>query len=314
MHYHTKGEDYGQSLKIVTSCNFFLVLCLEMAESVKQNLLAAFRYLLKPLVRMALRNGVSFTDFSDALKKSYVDVAAKQMMSKGSEPTEDGVALMTNIERTDVSLILSGGVVDGSYGREAQDWSPLPLLLGAWHVDPKYAGPYGVVRDLEFTSSKGGTPSFTDLARETCPNFSPQALLDELLRVGAVKPVGSGFYRAIQRSYVPAPLSVPSILYLARVVHNLCETLEVNLRAKEERAQGRMERSIYTAHGIPRSEYPHFQKYLSERGQQFADDIDNWITARDVEGAKDPMHLGVGFYHYVVNEDDENMLSKELPH
>ena len=284
-----------------------------MTDSVKQNLLAAFRYLLKPLVRMALKNGLSFGEFSGALQKAYVDVAAKQMKLKEKIPTEEGISLMTNIEQADVRSILHGDS-DFGYGREAQDWSPLPLVLGAWHADPRYTGPYGVLRDIEFSTSTGQSPSFVDLVHETCPSFSPQVLFDELLRVGAIQHVGSGFYRAIKRSYVPAPLSVPSILNLARVVHNLCETLEVNLRAIDERGQGRMERSIYTAHGIPRSEYADFQKYLSVRGQQFADDIDNWITARDVEGVKDAMHLGVGFYHYVVNVDDENMLSKDLPH
>jgi hypothetical protein len=131
--------------------------------------------------------------------------------------------------------------------------------------------------------------------------------------VGAIEQVGNGFYRAVQRSYVPSPLSVPSILNLARVVHNLCETLEVNLRPIQERGKGRMERSIYTDHGIPRSEYPAFQDYLNIRGQEFADDIDNWMSARDVDGIQEPMKIGVGFYHFVVNEDDESMLSKDLP-
>jgi hypothetical protein len=284
-----------------------------MTDSVKQNLLAAFRYLLKPLVRMALKNGLLFPDFSEALKMAYVDVAAKQMKGAGvSEPTEEGILLIANVEKSDVTAILAGGH-DVGYGREAQDWSPIPLLLGAWHTDPKYSGPYGVLRDLEFATAPDGPPSFSDLARATCPNISPRALFDELLRIGAIEEVGAGFFRAIKRSYVPDPLSVPSILNLARVVHNLSETLEFNLRAIEERGQGRMERSIYTAHGIPRSEYSSFQKYIALRGQAFADDIDNWITARDIKRTQETMQIGVGFYHYVVNEDDEHMLSRDLP-
>ncbi len=283
-----------------------------MTDSVKQNLLSAFRYLLKPLVRMALKNGLSFTDFSGALKRAYVDVAARQMKMQGNAPTEEGISVITNIEQSDVRPILHGGS-DLRYGREAQDGSPLPLVLAAWHTDPKYAGPYGVLRDLEFDKSSTRASTFTDLVRDTCPEFSARALFDELLRVGAIEQVGNGFYRAVQRSYVPSPLSVPSILNLARVVHNLCETLEVNLRPIQERGKGRMERSIYTDHGIPRSEYPAFQDYLNIRGQEFADDIDNWMSARDVDGIQEPMKIGVGFYHFVVNEDDESMLSKDLP-
>ena len=267
--------------------------------------------MLKPLVRMALKNGLLFPDFSDALKKAYVDVAAKQIKGEGAEPTEEGLFLIANVEKSDVRAILAGGN-DAGYGREAQDWSPIPALLGAWHTNPKYSGPYGVLRDLEFSTASDTAPSFTDLALETCPGISPRALFDELLRIGAIQEVGSGFFRAIKRSYVPDPLSVPSILNLARVVHNLSETLEFNLRAIEERGQGRMERTIYTAYGIPRSEYSSFQNYIAVRGQAFADDIDNWITARDIKGTPDTMEIGVGFYHYVVNEDDESMLSEDF--
>ncbi len=284
-----------------------------MSEAIKPNLRAAFRYLLKPLIRLAVKNGVSFPEFAQSLKEAYVDVVAKQIRTSGIDPTEEGIFLIANIETQDVRDILRAGN-DKKYGREAQDWSPLPVLLGAWHTDPKFTGPYGVLRDLEFSSAVAGGPeTFTDLALTYCPGISPQVIFDELLRIGAVKAVGNGFFRAVKRSYVPDPLSVPSILNLARVVHNLCETLETNLRAGPDRGETLMERSVYSVHGIPRHEYSAFNKFIHVRGQAFADDIDNWITARDVEGLKDGMQIGVGFYHYIVNEEDESALSKDLP-
>ena len=58
-----------------------------------------------------------------------------------------------------------------------------------------------------------------------------------------------GFYRAVKRLYIPDPLSTQSILWFARVVHNLCETLAGNL-SESERGGGLMERTVYTVHGI----------------------------------------------------------------
>ncbi len=49
-----------------------------MTQSVKENLLAAFRYLLKPLVRLAVKNAVAFPEFSEVLKQAYIDVAERQ--------------------------------------------------------------------------------------------------------------------------------------------------------------------------------------------------------------------------------------------
>jgi hypothetical protein len=283
-------------------------------QSVKQNLLAAFRYLLKPLVRLALKNEVVFADFNEALRRAYVDVATKQMSASNTNVTVEGISLITHIESQQIRDILQAGD-DANYGRTAHEVSPLAVILSAWHTDPKYTGPYGVLRDLEFPTTAltaHRSDTFAALVNACFPGIAPQVILDELVRIGAVQDVGNGFYRAIKRSYVPDPLSIQSILNLARVVHNLCETLEVNLRPSSVGGKGLIERSIYTAHGISKKHHEEFDKFIRARGQVFADDVDNWITDRDVEGIKDGINIGVGFYHYIVNEDDEVALTKEL--
>jgi hypothetical protein len=283
-------------------------------QSVKENLLAGFRYLLRPLVRLAVKNVVAFPEFSGVLKQAYVDVAAKQIEASGKDPTPEGIALIANITTADVHHILQYAGV-ANIGVAAQEDNPLPTILNAWHTNPKYTGPYGVVRDIPFSRAEGTSDAYTfsQLAADYCPGVSPKELLDELLRTGCVQDVGNGFYRAIKRSYVPDPLSARSILLFARIVHNLCDAAEVNLRAESVGGKGLIERTIYTVHGIPRQDLPAFDKFIRQRGQVFADDIDNWLSDLDKEGIKDGVRTGVGFYHYIVNEDDERAVSKELP-
>ncbi len=292
----------------------FIGIMFAVPHSVKSNLLAAFRYLLRPLVRLAVKNGVAFPEFAEVLKQAYVDVAAKQIAASGKAPTEEGISLIANITTTDVRHILQSAR-DANLGVAAQEHNPLPTILNAWHTNPKYTGPYGVVRDIPFSRAEGVTDAYTfsQLAADYCPGVSPKELLDELIRTGCVQDVGNGFYRAVKRSYVPDPLSARSILLFARVVHNLCEAAEVNLRAESVGGKGLIERTIYTVHGIPRQDLPAFDKFIRQRGQVFADDIDNWLSDLDKEGIKDGVRTGVGFYHYIVNEDDERALSKELP-
>jgi hypothetical protein len=294
--------------------NKMIVICSEMTQSVKQNLISAFRYLLKPLVRLALKNAVAFPEFSEALKSAYVDVAAKQLKSYGNDPSEEGIALITSVESAEVRnlLRLSSGAITGASFQEA---NPLPTVLGAWHTDVRYTGPYGVLLDLELSNSKpsaDGAGTFTELAATYCPGVSAKALLDELIRTGCVQEVGNGFYRAVRRSYIPDPLSAASVISFARVVHNICETLEVNSRAESVGGRGLIERTVYTVHGIKKEDLKEFDKFIRSRGQIFADDIDNWLSDRDEEGLKDGIRMGVGFYHYIVNEDDERALTKEL--
>ena len=287
-----------------------------MPQSVKQNLLAAFRYLLKPLVRLAVKNAVTYPEFSEALKQAFVDVVSKQMSADGNEPNEDGISLITRVEVRDVRQILLSEL-GGKFGMTVKESNPLPTVLGGWHTDVKYTGPYGVLRDLEFSSSKSADNSnsatFTELAAAYCPDVAPRVLLDELIRTGCVQDVGNGFYRAVKRSYIPDPLSADSIRLFSRVVHNICETLEVNLRTESAGGKGLIERTVYTVHGIKKDDLKEFDKFIRERGQIFADDIDNWMSDREQEGQLDTVQMGVGFYHYIVNDGDERQLSKELP-
>jgi len=287
-----------------------------MTQSVKGNLLSAFRYLLKPLVRLAVRNAVACPEFSEVLKQAYVDVATRQLVASGKEPTIEGISLIAHLEATEIREVLDA---DGGlrFGIEAQKPNPLPTILAGWPTDINYTGPYGVLRDIEFTRNGGSgertSKTFTDLAATYCPGVSPRALLDELIRTGCVQDIGNGFYRALKRSYIPDPLSTQSILSFARVVHNICETLEVNFRAESKGGKGFIERTVYTVHGISRQDLKDFDKFIRGKGQNFADDIDNWLSDRDKEGYEDNVKTGVGLYHYVVNDDDERALARELP-
>jgi Family of unknown function (DUF6502) len=284
-----------------------------VAHSVKSSLLVAFRYLLKPLVRMALKNGVLFPEFSTALKQAYIDVATRQIKTAGIAVTGEGMFVTTGIPATEVESILRAAiapsfVVDTEY--------PASSILNAWHTDPRFTGPYGVLRDLEFvptaslSASKPGNESFADLARAYFPEISPKALLDELLRLGCVKDVGNGFYRAIRRSYVPDPLSEDSIRLVAQVVHNLCETLEFNLRP-ESRGKGLVQRIVWGDIGLTGDALDGFGIYVRERGQVFANEIDDWITTnQEKKENQGRFKTGIGYYHYVVNDDDESEFAK----
>jgi hypothetical protein len=291
-----------------------------VAHSVKSSLLVAFRYLLKPLVRMAVKNGVLFPEFGTALKQAYIDVAIRQTKTAGIAVTGEGMFVITGIAAAEIENFLQSDV-ESSLEVDAQ--SPLPRILNAWHTDIRYTGPYGVLRDLEFapsttvhsrqpSGSTQGNTSFAELARTYCPDISPRALLDELIRTGCVKDVGNGFYRAVRRSYVPDPLSDDSIRLVAQIVHNLCETLEINLRPESRDGMGLVQRTIYADIGLSADALKRFGTHVRKRGQVFADEIDDWLAAnQERKEDRGRFKTGVGYYHYVVNDDDELEFAKE---
>jgi Family of unknown function (DUF6502) len=291
-----------------------VVLCCNVAQSVKHNLLAAFRYLLRPLVRIAIRNGVAYPEFSGMLQDAYVNVAAAQLRASVREPTADAISVMTEVDSEFVRELL-GSPDDAKLGEAEQKINAAARVLVGWHTDRDYIGPYGLVRDLPFTGTevqgRREVKGFTELARQYCPGFPPKVLLDELIRTSCVQDLGNGFFRALTRSYVPEQLSAESIRRFAHVVHNVTETLELNLRSSTQGPR-RIERTIFADYGLPRSELDAFDKYVRDRGQIFADDIDNWLSTRSEKGKQGAVQTGIGFYHYVVNEEDERDFGKAL--
>jgi hypothetical protein len=285
-----------------------------VGQSVKHNLLAAFRYLLRPLVRIAIRNGVAYPDFAGMVQDAYVNVAAAQLRASARQVTPEAVSIMTEVSTEDVrDLLLSPD--DAKLSEVEQKINAAARVLVGWHTDREYIGPYGLVRDLPFAKSdfpsKRDVRGFVELAERYCEGYPPNVLLDELVRTGCVQDLGNGFYRALTRSYVPEQLSAESIRRFAQVVHNVIETLEVNLR-RSDNGMRRVERTVFADYGLPRDALGAFDKYIRDRGQIFADDIDNWLSARSEEGQADTVQTGIGFYHYVVNEEDERDFGKTL--
>jgi hypothetical protein len=283
-------------------------------HSVKSNLLAAFRHLLKPLVRLAIKNEVTLREFEEVLKSAFISVASKQIGMSGGDPTAEAIAVLLNVDTSEIENALAAPKGE-DYEHQKQQNSPVVQVLAAWHTDPKYSGPYGVLVDLPFVREDGGDRraiSFSELSRQCCPSISPKILLDEAIRTGCVVSVGSGFFRAIRRSYIPEPLSAFSISRFAHVVHNLCETLERNLRTESGGTKGLFERTIFSDNRITQTDLRAFDLYVRERGQIFADDIDNWLSSRPPTDVSDLdlVHTGVGIYHYVLNEEDEREFSQ----
>jgi hypothetical protein len=232
----------------------------------------------------------------------------------GRQPTPEAIAVMIEMRTEDVVNLLNSPA-DVRLGEAEQRMNAAIRVLLGWHTDADYIGPYGLVRDLPFTGEgdqpKKRVKGFDELSRQYGGGFSSRALLEELVRTACVKDLGNGYFRALTRSYVPEQLSAESISRFANVVHNVIETLELNLRTADQGGR-RVERTVFADYGLARQDLEAFDKYIRERGQLFADDIDNWLSTKSQEGLKDAVQTGIGIYHYVVNEEDERDFGKAL--
>jgi len=281
------------------------LLCRNMSDSVKSGLLAAYAKLLRPLIRILLRHGITFAEISEIVKRVYVHTAAQEFQVPGKKMSKARIAIVTGLTRKEVQRIASVKLED--IGEEKAGFSRIGRVLSGWHTDPDFTGPYGMPLELRYDSENPNDVTFVKLVQRFSGDMTPRAMIDELMRVGAVLETDHNWFRAIRREYVPKLLAPNFLERVGAGVHNFVTTIETNLQ-KEGPGKGRFERSVWRPGGIKTSDLPVFDEFVRDRCQAMLDEIDNWLSKLDApaeEDSSETVDTGVGIYHYVVTKEDE---------
>jgi hypothetical protein len=261
----------------------------------QQQVLAASRQLLRPIVHVLLRCGVTWREFAELAKTTYVEVATKQFGKRGRPTNVSRTAVLTGLSRRDVRK-----------QREQAEGTPPPaggyttrasLVLSAWHLDPDFLDNKGRPARL---APDGAQKSFSALVHRCAGGDVPTStLLKELLASGAVRQRSDGRLEVLQRNYIPHPMDEQLIRLWGSVIADIGTTYVHNL-VKAPKHPPRFERAAVNDQIDPRA-LPEFRKFLEQEGQAFLERVDVWLAAHQLPpdagaGAK-RVRIGVGTYH-----------------
>jgi hypothetical protein len=265
-----------------------------MSDGIKITLLTAFRKLMRPLVRILLRHGVSYGEFAESLKYVFVEVADTDARESGAKQSISRNAIVTGLTRKEVARILD--YLERDEDPSISKMNRVARVLAGWHQDPQFTGPYGLPLELPFDSTVD--LSFTELARRYSGDMPARAMLEELKRIGAVDQLPTGESRVLTRSYIPQEADTASIEFMASALRDLAETLDLNLNPDKE--EGLLERRVWTPAGIDKALLPVFDQLVSKKAQDLLEYLDNWLSAREAESAHLPkdqkVRAGLGLY------------------
>jgi hypothetical protein len=246
---------------------------------------------------------VSFEEFSETAKKSYVEVANRHYKIGELEASSERVAVLTGLTAREIKGIKSH--IQESSEQDQDLLDAFVRLLTAWHTDSRFTGPYGIPLELKFDGANDS--GFSALSQRYCPEISPALLLDELLNVGAVVETEKGWFKVLTRGYRPKPSAPAGLEYLARTLADIVRTLDHNIQEPDQKNR-LFERHVYTEDGIRPEDLPRFVAFTNGRAQQLLDEIDNWLTQleKPEEGSKQKLSTGLGIFHYIHdNENDQ---------
>jgi hypothetical protein len=282
-----------------------------MSETVKKPLLAACRHLLHPLVRILLRHGVSYGEFTDSVRGAYIDIARAELVPPGRPHTDSRLSILTGITKEEVHRIRALDEKDDS----EVGLNRIARALQGWSQDPEYLGPYGLPLEIPLL---GDRISFEQLVKTYADDVTPRALLEELVRVNAALETDDGYVRLLNRTYLPTPLDPVGLERLGNVVNYFIDTVDFNLQKKKQ-GEGRFERYAITMEGLSPSAFQAFDELIREKGQELLEILDDWLGQNETKGGHklpptESIRTGVGIFHFIekdpaINDEIEMVVS-----
>ena len=238
---------------------------------VKDQVLKAFRHLLRPIVRVLLRNGVTWGEFAEVGKELFVDVARDDYGIQGRPTNTARVALMTGLSRREVTRVKA--VLLGEQRRDESAPNRISQILTAWHVDPDFLAADGSPAVLPAT---GEGPSIATLFKRYAGDMPHGAVLKELEQLGLVESAASG-YRVKSRHYIRSAADPDLIRQAGVALHDHAATIAHNVDANRTEP-ARFER-MATSRSLPRRRIGAFREFLESEAQGFLERIDAWLAA-----------------------------------
>ncbi|MGI9303635.1 MAG: DUF6502 family protein, partial [Gammaproteobacteria bacterium] len=132
-------------------------------------------------MRILLRQGVSFSAFTDVAKRIYVEVAETDFPVEGRQQSASRISVLTGVHRREVARLKKLPPVEEE--AVSENANRAVRVISGWLRDERYHDTKGDPDSLPLE----GDRSFGELVKQYSGDIPLRAVADELLRVGAVE-------------------------------------------------------------------------------------------------------------------------------
>lgn len=251
--------------------------------------------MLEPLAGLLLSRQLRHAQAEDLLKAAFVHASARAFAAQGKLPTVSTVSVATGIRRPEVKRMLTQAARPA-----VPQPSPAQQARLRWATEAAYLDAAGQPRRLPRTAPPG-EPSFARLAAAVSRDMHARALLDDMLRIGAVEEDGD-FVTLRQREYQP-PQSEGELMriagtnvgdHLSAVLMNLLSS-PAPLLERAIHADGLTEASARHGTELARQAWADALGHLREKLQT--------LTDLDADAPGNQWRMRIGVYAYYAPQD-----------
>lgn len=259
------------------------------------SLLSALLRVMRPLVRLMLRKGITYTVFADVLKEVFVDVADREFRLDDKAPSDSRISLLTGVHRKDVRRLRQ----DGEAAIQAL---PDNITLGAqlvnlWTNCQPFCNERGQAMALPRLASVGGDCSFDALMAKVSTDIRARVVLDEWLRLGVVRLDEQDCVHLEAQAFVPQKGFDEKAAYLGHNLHDHASAAVHNLTGE---GQPFFERSVHYDALAPVS-VEALREAVAGEGMQMLLGFSRLaadLEARDLPTLDQPQRITIGLYFY----------------
>lgn len=260
--------------------------------------------ILTPLVRVLLRNGISYGTFADIAREVFVKVAMKEFAFQNRKQTISRVSVLTGLTRKAVKEIIEQPA-DGNE-EVTETYNRATRVIAGWRRDNAFQNAKGAPADLPLS---GDGASFSALVKKYSGDIPVRAVLDELVRTHTVSILEDGGVRLRTRAYVPSSGdTLMKLNILGTDTGHLIATIGHNLEAKKSEAF--FQRKVLYDN-LPREALAPFRRLTVKQAQALLERLDAKLSQQDRDNHPEikgtgRYAAGVGIYYFEENLDHES--------
>lgn len=251
-----------------------------MSANTQEQSLHIATLLMRPLIRLLVREGVGLAELVELSKRVYIEQAAAQLEDEGRRITDAALSTLTGVHRKDVKRI---GAEAPLAQTERRRKSLLDAVMSLWSGDARFIDERGAPRALErrSTTREAGSETFEDLIEEVTKGVPPKALLDAWLQQGAVALDDAGRVRWAQ----PERAAGEELQSLTRSARIAADRMQA---AWEKQAGGEAGHFLFSVRGegLLDDDVERLHALVRRWGRRFSDRLNREVTLAQARGRR----------------------------
>lgn len=273
-----------------------------MSEGMSHVLRRAIIRLLRPIIRLMIRHNVPLGTFVDLLRHVYVVVAREELTLPGRKLSDSRISVVTGIPRKDIKRY--GQLPDLTDDDVARSHNRAARVLTGWIQDRRFHDPKnGKPMDLPME----GEPSFSLLVQSYSGGVPPRAVLDELLRIGAIRRLEDEKLRLVSYGYVPSGDELERIRIMSEEISDYLGSVEHNISHPPDQSFLQL---AARCDNLPQEVLEELRNLGTEKGRALLQDYVQHLARYDRDQHDDVFGTGrhkvtLGVYYYEEELSDE---------